>query len=195
MDINYRQDQFELFPGKVEGSSASQPMPRFIFSSMTLSAENIIILTVFVFLGIIVSFSMGVERGKRLSLALVNKPVERIVAEPSSGVAPLLQKESVKKIDAAVVAKKEVIVPAPKVVAPAPSSTENFYTVQVASFKLRKFAEDEAQGLKKKGYEAFIVAKGQHLIVCAGRFLDESAAKIFSGKVKSKYKDCLVRRL
>jgi hypothetical protein len=195
MDINYKQDQFELFPGRAEGSTAPQPAPRFIFSSMTLSAENIIVLTVFIFLGIIVSFSVGVEKGKRLYFVHSNKTIESIAVMQPVAPAPLMQKDAVGKSDAAIVAKKEILTPVPRVEAVAPKSEESFYTVQVASFKLRKFAEDEAQGLKGKGYETFIVPKGKHLVVCAGRFLDQGAAKIFSGKFKSKYKDCLVRRL
>jgi hypothetical protein len=194
MDINYKQDQFELFPSGAEGSSGSRLTSRFLFSSMTLSAENIIVLTVFIFLGIIVSFSLGVEKGKRLALVR-SSVVEPVAVQQPKAAAPLIQRESVKKIGEGVVVKKEVSVPAPKLQAVPQANTENFYTIQVASFKLRKFAEDEARGLKGKGYEIFIVPKGKHLVVCAGRFLDQSAAKIFLNKFKGKYKDCLVRRL
>ena len=219
MDINYKQDQFELFPGTTPGSSGPQPQPRLLFSSITLSGENIIVLTVFIFLAIIVSFSFGVENGKRVAIAkrstieqaavskpqVVSKPqdgqkaiaVQRpmIVQMPRAvGVQPI-QKVPAREIQGGVVAKKDVPVFTPKAVAASPVASGSFYTVQVASFKLQKFAEDEAHGLKKKGYETFIVPKGQHLILCAGRFLDQGAAKVLSGKLKNKYKDCLVRRL
>jgi cell division septation protein DedD len=208
MDINYKQDQFELFPGAPSGSSSPQPPPRFLFSSVTLSGENIIVLTVFIFLVIIVSFSVGVERGKSfaarsvsvvdqataLKTQVVQKPVNvpnsNVVSRPQTQVPPAPSK----------IAQQNVVVqkntaPAAAVKSVSPSVFGGFYTVQVASFKKQEFAEDEAHGLKAKGYETFIVPKGQHLIVCAGRFGDQGEAKVFSGKLKSKYKDCLVRRL
>jgi len=199
MDINYKQDQFELFPGGADGAAGSRPQPHLIFSSMTLSAENIIVLTVFIFLGIIVSFSLGVEKGKRVALPSASGNVGQVAAEqpkPAVGTV-VIPKEAVKNLEAAVVAKKEILPPAApaKIEAAAQDPTGNFYTVQIASYKLRKFAEEEAHGLKAKGYETFIIPKGKHLVVCAGRFLDSGAAKNFLGKLKGKYKDCLVRRL
>jgi len=162
---------------------------------MTLSAENIIILTVLIFLGIIVSFSIGVEKGKRLNLANAATPIRPVAIEQPKTVTPLLKKETVKDIGNVTVAKQGVPGSTSAIQTVPASGSENFYTVQIASFKLRKFAEEEAHGLKAKGYETFIVPKGQHLVVCAGRFLDQAAAKIFLGKLKGKYKDCLVRRL
>ena len=69
------------------------------------------------------------------------------------------------------------------------------YTIQVASFKREEYALAEAQDLKKKGHDILVLGKGQHFIVCVGKFLSENEAKIFSGKLKKQYKDCLVRRL
>lgn len=218
MDINYKQDQFELFPGASGGSSGPQPQPRLLFSSITLSGENIIVLTVFIFLAIIVSFSFGVENGKRLAInrqstvgqVAVQKPLgvqkprvdqktittqrPMTIQAPRTVVQPI-QKIPVRQIQSVVAVKKDVQVVAPKAEIASSAVQASFYTVQVASFKLQKFAEEEAHGLKKKGYETFIVPKGQHLILCAGRFLDQGAAKVLSGKLKNKYKDCLVRRL
>lgn len=211
MDINYKQDQFELFPGATPGSSGPQPQPRLMFSSLTLSGENIIVLTVIVFLAIIVSFSFGVEKGKHVAMQtgimtpqkiVQNTPVvskETLVQSPVTLPKPqtIVQpapKAPVKQIQTATVTAKANL-PVPKAMVPAVQTPANFYTVQVASFKKQEFADQEAQGLKKKGYETFVVAKGQHLILCAGRFSTQDAAKVFSGKLKSKYKDCLVRRM
>lgn len=197
MDINYKQDQFELFPSGAQGPAGSRPQPHLIFSSITLSAENIIILTVLIFLGIIVSFSAGVEKGKRSNLASVSAPIRPVAAEKPKAVTAMPQKGTVQETNSSLVAKQR-IVPAPAPVTQAVTAqagSESFYTIQIASFKLRKFAEEEARGLKTKGYETFIVPKGEHLVVCAGRFLDQNAAKNFLGKLKGKYKDCLVRRL
>jgi len=198
MDINYKQDQFELFSGTGQGPVPTPSTPRFIFSSITMSAENIIVLTVFVFLAIIVSFSLGVEKGKKGFTSRVVGQAKQVVAQPAAVAQPTAAKQAM-KVQPAVAAPKN---PAEKTTVPAADTPqalvkmpESFYTVQLASFASKKFAEQEAALLQKRGYETFVVSKGKHVIVCAGRFIDSQAAKIFSGKLKDKYRDCLVRRL
>jgi cell division septation protein DedD len=206
MDINYKQDQFELFPGATPGSSGPQPEPRLLFSSITLSGENIIVLTVSIFLAIIVSFSFGVEKGKRFTMNMAPTATQTAVAKPQTIQKPIVvqrpqmivaptQPMPVKAGQNIILAKKNIQVPASKITVASTTVPGGFYTVQVASFKKQEFAEDEAHGLKTRGYETFIITKGKHLILCAGRFGDQGAANILSGKLKSKYKDCLVRRL
>ena len=192
MNINYKQTQFELFPGASREAQDSEK-PKFFFSSITLTLENIIVLTVLLFMGIIVSFSFGVEKGKRVVLAKSDilsqghevKPealkVSEIPAEESTAVIAKQAENFVEKR----VTESSILKGLP----------ENFYTVQVASFKTRKYAEKEALNLKKKGYEIFIVQKGSYLVVCAGKFFEHDEAEGFSTKLKNKYKDCLVRRL
>jgi len=191
MNINFRQSQFELFPD----SAADAPgphKPKFLFSSITLSFENIIILTVCLFMVIILSFSIGVEKGKSTALRSSDEPITQQTA---------FQKEA-KPMPAPVAVEEEGKV---TIVAQAPSEQssesvsqqldKDYFTVQVASFKTKKYADQEAESLKKKGYESFIIPKGKHIIVCAGKFLTDSAAKGFLTELKYKYKDCLVRRL
>ena len=192
MNINYKQTQFELFPGASREAQDSEK-PKFFFSSITLTLENIIVLTVLLFMGIIVSFSFGVEKGKRVVLAksdilsqghevkLEALKVLEIPAEESTVVVAKQAENFVEKR----VTESSILKGLP----------ENFYTVQVASFKTRKYAEKEALNLKKKGYEIFIVQKGSYLVVCAGKFFEHDEAEGFSTKLKNKYKDCLVRRL
>jgi len=192
MHINYKQTQFELFPGASREAPDSEKL-KFFFSSITLTLENIIVLTVLLFMGIIVSFSFGVEKGKRVVLAksdilsqghevkLEALKVLEIPAEESTVVVAKQAENFVEKR----VTESSILKGLP----------ENFYTVQVASFKTRKYAEKEALNLKKKGYEIFIVQKGSYLVVCAGKFFEHDEAEGFSTKLKNKYKDCLVRRL
>ncbi|MDP8265562.1 MAG: SPOR domain-containing protein [Candidatus Aceula meridiana] len=191
MNINFKQSQFELFPH----SPADAPDPhksKFLFSSITLSFENIIILTVCLFMVIILSFSIGVERGKIAALPSGDEPIKQQAAleqesrtMPSQTIIPEEPKVSV-------VAQASVE-PASENVSEKP--LQDYFTVQVASFKTNKYAEKEAQSLKQKGYESFVIPKGKYIIVCAGKFLTNLDAKGFITELKYKYKDCLVRRL
>ena len=69
------------------------------------------------------------------------------------------------------------------------------YTIQVASYKDVKYAEKEAVGLKKKGYETLIMAKGDYSILCVGKFPSKDEASSFARRLKSQYKDYVVRRM
>ena len=73
---------------------------------------------------------------------------------------------------------------------------ERIFTIQVASFKLRKNAQREADHLKSIGHEdAFVIPKGSYSIVCVGKFAQKVEAKKFSSKLSNRYNDFLVRRL
>ena len=73
---------------------------------------------------------------------------------------------------------------------------DSLFTIQVASFKLKKSAQIEADRLIKSGIEdAFVLPKGSYSIVCVGKFSLMAEAKRFSNRLKKRYNDCLVRRL
>lgn len=64
MNIHFgNQSQFELFPGTT-GDPIENTAPRFIFSRVVLTFENVVVIFVFVIVSLIIAFSMGVERGR-----------------------------------------------------------------------------------------------------------------------------------
>ena len=215
MNINFRQSQFELFPGS-PGSSDEAQKPRYLFTDLTLSLENIILIGIVLLMVLIFSFSVGVEKGKRLSQ---NFPAGMQPVHPSkqaAAVNPAVTTQSQKNIQASPAlpvnkingsnqgparpqVKPMAATAAEFVSQPLPAQVlQNFYTVQVASFKLDKNAQQEASFLKKKGYESLVVDKGGYLIVCVGKFVKAEEAKLFVNQFKNKhkqYKDCLVRRM
>ena len=69
------------------------------------------------------------------------------------------------------------------------------YTIQVASFKQEKEAQDLAKKLETKGHKTFVLPKGAYLIVCVGRFAGKNEAESYSGKIKDRYSDYVIRRL
>ena len=68
--------------------------------------------------------------------------------------------------------------------------------MDIHSFKDIKNAQKEVDRLKKLKIagDIFTVSKGSHVIVCIGKFNQQSAAKEFSKRLKNQYSDCLVRR-
>ena len=178
MNINYKQSQFELFPG-APGSSADASRPRYLFAHLTLSLENTVVLAIMMVMTVVFAFSLGVEKGKKSNPPSIT-PINLVRQQRS------FPKES------------DVSFPERKIVAGglASEKTLNFsYTIQVASFKDEAYAQKEASALKRKGLDAFVAEKGDYRIVCVGKFRNKDQTNLLVPKLKRKYTDCLVRRL
>ena len=220
-----KESQFEMFPGTSTASDYSQPT-RFLSRRFMISLEGLFVASMVVAIGMLVAFSLGVERGKRINAVVKNIPAPlrtqtvdaaRIpspspAAVPEKGVMNTTNAANSKSwsnpLDVASLNDHQSVrqEPVPRVVIPdtvdnveEPEDTkkniDKSYTVQVASFKNQEYAEKEAMDLKKSGYEPFILPKGSHLIVCIGKFATKNEAEKFSVKLKSKYKDSVIRSL
>lgn len=188
--------QIELFPksGGQVFSSAHQP---FVIKDLTLSAENIIVLGIIFIVTMVVFFSVGVERGKRLvktSLPAVDEIVtateeETKLSAESVAVPKVLAPEKIggaeKPVQDSGTEKRQVL--------EIPIDEHFRYTIQVASFKSLQYAQKEVKSLESRGHESFIMPKGNHQIVCVGRFSAKGEAKEYAHKIKDRYQDYLIR--
>jgi len=193
------QSQFELFPG----GSQKQPeigKPRLLLKDLTLSLENIIVVCIVFVMSVVLFFSFGVERGKKLvEREVFQKEMSPTKNENTTIIVQSLQAQTGPK-DQGVISqvqgetkfieeKNEVLeIPLEEIL-------QDVYTIQVASFKLEKNAQREADSLKDIGYESFVVPKGNYSIVCVGKFLAHYQAKELAQRLKPRYRDNLVRRL
>ena len=204
MNINYKQPQFELFPGTTI-STDEAGKPKYLLASLTLTSENLVVLSILCIMLTVFSFSIGFECGKRA----VGLEAER------RSVIARAQMPVVKKVElkpAAINTSAAAGTVSQKIVAGGlPQTVENTtqpiaplkplvdlrkpYTIQVASYKDAKYGEKEAIGLKKKGYETLTLTKGDYSILCVGRFATKDEANIFARKLKYQYKDYVVRRM
>jgi cell division septation protein DedD len=207
MNLSHRkQSQFELFPG----SAAQLPQAsdsRYPFQGLTLSPENMIVAVIVLLMIFVLFFSLGVERGKRYSAVVAPQKIITGQNKTSDIMPPQLQtaqQTSVTPVKQAPVnvvpAGKQVLTPnvvpkpsdAPLV---EPKSTEGSFTIQVASYKFEKRAQEEADLLKKLGHQATVMLKGSYYIVCVGSFEEKMLAQRFTSQLKGRYRDYLVRRL
>lgn len=212
MSISYRQSQFELFPQTIPRQEKVS-RPGYLFSSLTLSLENIIIGVIILMMAVIFSFSLGVEKGKKIAtrngnLNQDNVPAATELTGRERRPAPLkplrldpnqvtVEQASVKKpppfeLKAKTPDVKGVFVP---LRVSRPADLRNTYTIQVASYKQERYAHKEAGDLKKTGHEIFVLPKGSYSIVCVGKFSSPAEAQNTLSRLRRKYKDCLVRRL
>ncbi len=209
MNIHFgNQSQFELFPGTT-GEPIENTAPRFIFSRIVLTFENVVVVFVFVIVSLIIAFSIGVERGR--VKARLARPVAQLtpVTPVMTSVMPHPQisvlttpavKTAAPAISGTAEAAREVL-PAPMItpvtarsVAPQ-KDIDKGYTVQVASYKKESMAEKEAGDLKRQGLESFVVQKGNYIIVCVGRFSSQDQAKQMLSQLRKRYKDSMIRSL
>jgi len=204
MNINFKkQSQFELFPGSPKNSTLEPGKPARLTKDLTLSLENIIVLCIIFVMVVVLFFSMGVEKGKKVALTSINPEAGTVVRQVETIDKSAAQKDSKSEESKTVVfpvdVPQEITEDADSVTRPPHEVTEeqeNLFTIQVASFKLKANAQKEADRLKGVGHrDAFVIAKGEYSIVCVGKFAQRLEAKRFSNTLKKKYNDCLVRRL
>ena len=201
--MNPQQSQFELFPAENRRNNTAGK-GQYYLGPVTLSFEKVLFLSLFVFLFFLLSFSMGVERGKKIT------KFPSIVKKENAQTTPLFsaQVQEVSSIEKVAFSpedtqdvkqsNKEQIQFSGKEntgIIEAVNVFENAYTIQVASFKQSRYAKKEADILKQKGYDIFVINKGDHAIVCVGKFFEKQEAVSTQKKLKKQYKDCLVRRL
>ena len=156
-------------------------------------------------MAVVLFFSFGVERGKQIVKMALEEPLATIsvVSTPEATAGKVTERSptpvgniKVPKNAAPVQAAGSQQQRAPSTNVPLlEKNGKGTFTIQVASFKEKEKAQMEAKRLKGKGYEIFVLPKGQHLIVCIGKFAIKDEATEFSNKLKNKYNDCLVRRL
>lgn len=190
MNINYKQPQFELFPAN-SATLEDVNKPRFLLANLTLSIESLVIFTILAIMLGLFSFSLGVERGKRVAASALDEKVSEAwnlaphrPMMPVAVAAPTL-------IPAPVVAQH--VAPVVKPVAKSEFPAGRF-VIQTSTYKNETYAKDEAIKLKAKGFQSFLIKKGNFWLVCVGPFTSAESAKSVLRKSKSQLPGSSVRR-
>ncbi|MBF0388155.1 MAG: SPOR domain-containing protein [Candidatus Omnitrophica bacterium] len=220
MNINYKEAQYDFFPNAASAPDETK-RPHFMAARFNLSVENLVIFSIVSIMVVIFTFSLGVERGKRIALRdgagltldakaseTPNATAATTVPSSAAGTAVAVKsdskllagktdgKMSIAKADSKLlVAKADSKLMASTQVADAVKKASGGYTVQLASYKTEKSAQKEAQALLKKGFKAFVLPKGEHLVLCVGNFQKKEEASVYGKKLKNNYQDFVVRRL
>ena len=135
----------------------------------------------------IISFSLGVERGKKINTASSRIVTgEQINAETKIIREPVLSQAAEQQN---FMVKKDTALTAPF------SETKKNYTIQLASYKTASYAQKEADALKKKGFTTLVMPKGKYIVLCVGNFSDKDTAQPVLSGLKKKYEGCYIRRL
>ncbi|MFH1799791.1 MAG: SPOR domain-containing protein [Candidatus Omnitrophota bacterium] len=140
---------------------------------ITLRLDQTIGLTLVLLMIYVLSFSWGVEKGKKSleGQGVRSVPTEVVSPEASQTVVasvsktplPTMVDRSVPKEIPITVA--ELPKPVAKVVKP-----EGKYTIQHVTYITQAAADREIQKLSQKGYHSFVIPSGKHLQVCIEGF-------------------------
>lgn len=174
--------QLELF---VPGKSGSEARPeRRPFWSCVRGYERAIIVIISAIIIGVVSYSLGVEKGKRIELIRASSRLDMAAAKP---------------VDAPAATQPEpAAVPDPgttKANEPGLQPGMSSYTIQVASLRNEPAARKEAEALRKKGLSVVVLSKGKYNVICVGHFPDKAKAGVYLSQLRKTYKDCFIRRL
>jgi hypothetical protein len=161
----HRNTQLELF-SQAQGVLGPAAARRPLFVSYIRAYEKNILLTIGMLLMAIISFSLGVEKGRSSSL-LKNSP----------------------RLDIAVATVPQ------EVPAKIQETNKEPYIIQLASYKSRASAEREAEQLKKRGFSSMVLSRGDYSVLCVGGFVTKEKAQLIISKLKVRFRDCYVRRL
>ena len=171
-----RQSQLELFKLKPhQGNDFKKGHYRPKFFAFIRAHEKAISIIIVFFIASLISFSLGVEKGKRFATSQIQPKEDQLQPIKSEPRRPPKQEPPAKRLEE----KKDI----------------SEYTVQVATFKTKIYAQKEAERLEKKGIEALIVPSGNYVCVCVGRFTEKQAANTTLNRLKESYRDCFIRRL
>ncbi len=136
------------------------------------------------------SFSIGVEKGKRL--AIYSASVVMPVVPPAAAAMP-------PKATAAIVPVMPAAIPKPipqeNVIRKKEPQAQESFTIQVASISQRSNITNELTRLRNKGFAPFSLAKGKYTIICVGKYSEKLDAQNSLKKIKNHYPDSMLRRL
>jgi hypothetical protein len=162
-------NQLELFSQSANKSSARMGRPNISFLANIRQYEKIILIIIAIIIVGIISFSLGVEKGKRV--------IPKVYQEHSAKISQVADK------------------PQDSTLPPTVQESSGGFTIQVASFKSKTLAQREAQDIKKRGLNPIILSKGVYTVVCIGNFVDKKDAQAAISELKKRYQGCFMRRL
>lgn len=175
--------QLELFNQDKAQSKTRQPNGSVL--SFLRGYEKTVLIIIAVLVTGIISFCLGVERGKQIALARNNAPFDL-----AAQAAPKPQINSVKPMVVTVQSSQQTITSVKPDV-----FTSGSFTIQLATYKSRVNAEQEANALKKKGLSPLVKTQGNFVVLCVGNFNNRQAAVELLAQLKKKYAGCYIRRL
>jgi len=178
--------QLELFSRSGEISNSKHASDK-SFLSYIRGYEKTILIIIGMVISCIISFSLGVERGKNISMNKPNSYFD-VAYTPQAPIVKAAEKQitvEAKSKDNIKINQQEQTQLLEK----------QGYVIQLASYKSKANAQKEIESLKKKGLSPVLVSKGNYAVVCVGNLFNRETAQSLLSELKKRYRDCYIRRL
>lgn len=210
---NIQKELFEFDAPKKQPRKFGQLFQQADFA-FSLTAEKIVFVSIGIIMLLVVSFALGVERGKAISVrtveakpapaqAMVQAPAQRVQGQPTAAqvepAAGQAQQPAQVKTAATNIKPKEkspaaAAKPAQNLSKPADLANKaKPYTIVAAAFSKEVFATKELSRLKAGGFEPFVYYSEPYYLVCVGSFANKDSAQKVLNKVKQMHRDAYVR--
>ena len=185
--------QLELFSQTKNSDDIITSSQHSFFNYVRYYEKFILIIVVFMITAII-SFSLGVEKGKSIT-TLKSQPrfdFASSIKQPKLMIPLNVPATINMRNKANTEIKKEEVIHSPEI------KVREYmvnYTIQVASFQNKTSAQKEMGALKRKGFSVSLVSKGRYQVVYVGNFSQKEDARTLLAQLKRRYQDCFIRRL
>ena len=203
--IEFQRDLFEESskPDRRRKVVKQEPIARGYRLHLNISYEQIVFFVIALIMVLVLTFSLGAERGKRLaSPKAPESPTlaefEVVAEKPETAATPERIVREIEapetEIELSTPARPEVartIKPVLPNIAEEPSKP---YTIQVATYWSKNSAKKELESLRKKGFDSFIISTGGKYEICVGSYISKATAEKDMEKLKKRYKDRFLRR-
>jgi len=180
-------NQLELFSESNSDSAVRGRQSNGSFAAYIRRYEKIILSIIAIITTCIVSFSFGVEKGKRISRQNYNSRADLAMQVPQP------------QVRTQVVTTKAVTISTPKQQNEASDQKiqqlMGSFTIQLASYKSKTSAQKEVESLKRKGFIPIVLLKGSFNVLCVGNFSTKKEAQSMLSELKKRYTGCYIRRL
>jgi len=199
---NIQKELFEFDPPKKQPNRFGRFFQKTDIA-ISLGAEKLVFISIGIMMLFVVSFALGVERGKAISgrteqadTGPAQTSVQRTgVAVPARKVYQAKTVISAANITPKDKAQASIVKTASSLVQaenPVVDKTKP-YTIVVAAFSKEVFATKEARNLKTSGLEAFVYYSEPYYLACVGSFANKDSAQKILGKVRQIHRDAYVR--
>lgn len=182
---NYQLELFSEEKGEVRQGARHPGIP---FLNYAKAYEKSILLIIGIIITGLISFSLGVEKGKKISMSRFNSRFDVVSAPPQPVLLNAKQEVAAGESRAREAVRSEEK-PQPKFL------ERQGYVIQLASYKNRSFAEREVVSLKKNGFSASVMPKGGFTLLLVGNIPNKETALSMLAQLKKRYRDCYIRRL
>jgi len=174
--------------------------------NVILSNQSIIIILICVFMSLVASFSLGVEKGKLIArnASVDDKAAGAVVSTTPAIITPAETKKIPNMIPEKTPASNgktettQDVLPVVQTTIPI-IETQNTqapkkgFVIQVATVKTKDSAKSLCDSLAKKGISAFSKSSGKYIVILAGYFAKKEEAQVKLRELKKTYTDCYIK--